>query len=335
MSPVTSGDAAGYTQPVGSSAAGARRLGVELPGKTAVDWAALTAIASVVSTVAFIATAVYVRGELKHMEKDRYLSITSGLFTIWQSREFMDAQLWLLHRLQESTWEEFTEAHRADYGEAAFQRVGSFYDRVGALVRLKLINDEEILATIGADAIAVWKKIEPLVREARRVENASLFDDFERLLPACYECYVPALGGVSISPPATGHVAEAGRMSVAALKRRLQHHQPTTILDVRQRDHVALDPRVLPGAQRIPPGEVATRYQELPRDTEVVVYCACPDDATSAQVATFLQQNGYHARALRGGFNAWRDAGGPMEAIPDPSLIELAASGPGERSRAH
>jgi len=30
-------------------------------------------------------------------------------------------------------------------------------------------------------------------------------------------------------------------------------------------------------------------------------------------VALFLQQHGYRARALSGGFNAWRDAGLPLE----------------------
>src|SRR5438105_1246759 len=163
------------------------------PGEPIMHWDAITAISSAVSMVAFIATAVFVAAELKDLEKSRYLQITSELFSAWQSREFMEAQLWVMHRLEETTWETFVAAHRADYGEQAFHRVGSFYDRVGTLVRLRLINEREILSTIGAYAIAVWHKIEPLVREARRIENSVLFDDFERLLPSCYECYVPNL----------------------------------------------------------------------------------------------------------------------------------------------
>src|SRR5437762_11857361 len=108
-------------------------------------WNAVTAISSLVSMVAFIVTAILVAGELKALEKSRYLQVTSELYATWQSQEFMAAQLWLMHRLEEATWEAFTGAHRADYGEQAFHRVGSFYDRVGTLVRLRLVDEQEIL----------------------------------------------------------------------------------------------------------------------------------------------------------------------------------------------
>jgi hypothetical protein len=236
-------------------------------------WDALTAIASVVSMIAFVATAIYVRGQLRALEKDRYLEITNQLFAIWQSREFMEAQLWLLHRLEETTWERFVEAHRADTGEEAFHRVGSFYDRVGTLVRLGFVNEKEILSTIGAYAIAVWQKVEPLVTEARRVENSVLFDDFERLLPACHECYVPALGrDAQVTPFSLAQPRD--RISVGGLQRRLSRGEPVTLLDVRHPVQHNRDPEMLPGARWIPPDEVEMRFAELPRDREVVAYCA-------------------------------------------------------------
>jgi hypothetical protein len=61
-------------------------------------WDEITAIASVVSMVAFVLTALYVRGELKAIEKDRYVNITNQMFAIWQNEAFMEAQLWLLYR---------------------------------------------------------------------------------------------------------------------------------------------------------------------------------------------------------------------------------------------
>jgi rhodanese-related sulfurtransferase len=36
-------------------------------------------------------------------------------------------------------------------------------------------------------------------------------------------------------------------------------------------------------------------------------------------VALFLQEHGYRARALTGGFDAWRNAGLPLVATPVPS----------------
>src|SRR5579871_2528200 len=112
-------------------------------------WQIVTAVATLVSTIAYIVTVMYIRAELKSLEKDRYLNVTGELFSIWQSGEFMESQLWLLHRLQETTWQAFIAAHRADTGEIAFHRVGSFYDRVGTLVKMGLVNEQEILSTLG------------------------------------------------------------------------------------------------------------------------------------------------------------------------------------------
>src|SRR5579871_2543967 len=192
----------------------------------------LTLIATLVSTVAYIVTALYIRAELKGLEKDRYLTATGELFAIFQSREFMEAQLWLLHRLQETDWESFVRAHRADTGELAFHRVGSFYDRVGVMVRMGLVNEKEILTTMGAYAIAVWQKIGPLVLEARRIENSALFADFERMLPACHECYVPNLNGAAQVNPFSLSQPIA-RIKPAEVKRRLDRGAALILLDVR------------------------------------------------------------------------------------------------------
>lgn len=240
-------------------------------------WDAITSIATTISMIAFILTALYVRAELKALEKDRYLAVTNELFSIWQSKEFMESQLWLLHRLQEATWSDFVRAHRADVGEAAFHRVGSFYDRVGTLVRLGLVNKDEILVTIGAHAIAVWQKIRGLVEEARRVEQSRLFADFERLLPSCLECYVPVLGPqgqvipFSLTQPGPRPVA---RISPQEVKERLDRGEPTTLLDVRRAEQVNLDPHTLPNALWLSPEDVANRLEDLPTDRHTIVYCA-------------------------------------------------------------
>ncbi len=237
-------------------------------------WDAITAISSVISMVAFVLTALYIRDQLKGQQRDRYLHVTSELFTNWQDREFMEAQLWLVHRLQEKEWRSFISTHRCDYGEIAFHRVGGFYDRVGTLVRLGFVNEQEILTTIGGHAIAVWNKIEPLVREARATENSELFRDFERMLPACHACYVPALSiGTPIAPFAVVQPADDIRIDIATLKRRIDRFEPVTILDVRQSAHVEQDRRSLPHAISIRPDEIETRYAELPDDRDVIAYC--------------------------------------------------------------
>ena len=236
-------------------------------------WDALGAISTAISMVAFILTALYVRDQVKGLEKDRYLHVTNDLFTTWQSREFMEAQLWLVHRMEETTWQRFIEAHRGDFGEIAFHRVGSFYDRVGTLARLGYIDEREILATMGGHAIAVWKKIEPLVREARRIEHSALFTDFERLLPACLSCYVPALSAVAqVAPFAIEQPIP--RLSPEGLKQRLDAGDDLVTLDVRRPTQVAEERRALPRAVLIPPDEVERRHGELLVGRDIVVYCA-------------------------------------------------------------
>lgn len=240
-------------------------------------WDAITSIATTISMIAFILTALYVRAELKALEKDRYLAVTNELFSIWQSKEFMESQLWLLHRLQEATWPDFVRTHRADVGEAAFHRVGAFYDRVGTLVRLGLVNKDEILVTIGAHAVAVWQKIHGLVEEARRVEQSRLFADFERLLPSCLECYVPVLGPqgqVIPFPLAQPGPRPVARINPQEVKERLDRGEPTTLLDVRQAAQVDRDPHTLPNALWLPPEDVAKRVDQLPSDRHTIVYCA-------------------------------------------------------------
>ncbi len=235
-------------------------------------WDAITSIATVISMVAFILTALYVRAELKALDKDRYLTVTHELFNIWQSKEFMEAQLWLLHRLKETNWPDFVSNHRADLGESAFHRVGSFYDRVGTLVRLGLVNKDEILVTIGPHAIAVWRKIRDLVEEVRRVEHSTLFADFERLLPSCHECYVPELGPEGRVAPFS--LRQPSRIALAEAKSRLDRGDPLAFVDVRRADEVKAEPRSLPNAVWLPPEDAAKRLEELRRDREILVYCA-------------------------------------------------------------
>lgn len=62
--------------------------------------------------------------------------------------------------------------------------------------------------------------------------------------------------------------------------------------------------------------EYATR-QKIPKDTWIIVFCACPADRTSVYTAGELQKAGWkRARALEGGWDAWQAAGLPTELKP-------------------
>ena len=157
------------------------------------DWQVAAEIATTVSTIAFAASAIVVVLQLRQAARERYFSVTAHLFEIWQSPEFQHDQLFILHKLSSSTWDDFIAEGRGERPDRAIHRVGSFYDRVGNLVRHGLIRRDDILPTIGGYAVAVWHRIEPLVKELRLRENALLFENFESLLPECHDCYVPGV----------------------------------------------------------------------------------------------------------------------------------------------
>ncbi len=164
------------------------------------DWQMAAEIATTVSTVAFGASAVVVVMQLRQAARERYFSVTSHLFEIWQSPDFQRDQLFLLHKLTNPTREEFCALGRGEDAERAVHRVGGYYDRVGNLVRHGLIRKDDILPTIGGYAVAVWHQIEPLVKELRLRENAVLFQNYESLLPECHERYMPGLQSSVVMP---------------------------------------------------------------------------------------------------------------------------------------
>ncbi|MBP6018574.1 MAG: DedA family protein/thiosulfate sulfurtransferase GlpE [Burkholderiaceae bacterium] len=98
------------------------------------------------------------------------------------------------------------------------------------------------------------------------------------------------------------------RISVDELYQLMQTGEAPAILDVRS--------VLLPGESRIPGAVMISVNDPLPEsldlkpEGEVIVYCACPNEASAAQVARQLIKLGYsHVRPLEGGIDAWVAAG--------------------------
>jgi membrane protein DedA with SNARE-associated domain/rhodanese-related sulfurtransferase len=88
---------------------------------------------------------------------------------------------------------------------------------------------------------------------------------------------------------------------------------PPFIVDLRHPLDYLPDPRVLPGAMRIGPNELTQHREVIPRDRDVILYCTCPSEETSAKVALQLHKLGvFRVRPLRGGFDGWKEAGYPL-----------------------
>jgi len=108
------------------------------------------------------------------------------------------------------------------------------------------------------------------------------------------------------------------RLEPAELKEMLDaaetnHTTPPFIVDLRHPLDYLPDPRVLPGALRIGPNELKQHSEIIPRDRDVILYCTCPSEETSAKLALQLHKLGiYRVRPLRGGFDGWKQAGYPL-----------------------
>lgn len=63
------------------------------------------------------------------------------------------------------------------------------------------------------------------------------------------------------------------RLTTESLKSRLDDGEPTTIIDLRQTFDYKLEPRIIPGAMRIPISEVSSRQAEIPTEYDIVLVC--------------------------------------------------------------
>lgn len=106
------------------------------------------------------------------------------------------------------------------------------------------------------------------------------------------------------------------RISVHELNDMMSRGQDPVVLDVRTAAHRRLDGRQIPGAHPVDLDALESTLERVPRDGEVVVYCACPNEATAAKVALKLRSRGFrHVRPLGGGIDAWASAGLAVERI--------------------
>jgi membrane protein DedA with SNARE-associated domain/rhodanese-related sulfurtransferase len=118
---------------------------------------------------------------------------------------------------------------------------------------------------------------------------------------------------------------EPGQLLDMIERARLDAAEPPFIIDLRHPLDVLTDPEVVPGALRIGPEELRLHRDEIPGDRDIVLYCTCPSEETSAKVAMELRRLGVsRVRPLRGGLQGWKDAGYPLEAVlvtPQTSVV--------------
>jgi membrane protein DedA with SNARE-associated domain/rhodanese-related sulfurtransferase len=109
----------------------------------------------------------------------------------------------------------------------------------------------------------------------------------------------------------------AARLEPQDLKKQLDAGEPVYIVDLRHPLELLADPFTLPGAHHFSPDALTARHLEISRDSDIVLYCTCPSEATAAKTAMILHKLGIErVRPLRGGFDEWKRLGFPMDPVP-------------------
>ena len=103
------------------------------------------------------------------------------------------------------------------------------------------------------------------------------------------------------------------------LKAKITSNHPVTIVDVRSSEGYAGSATTIKGAIHFKLRKLKSRLafpplKDLPKDREIVTYCACPNDQSSIAAAQILKANGFtRVRVLQGGWQEWLRANGPVE----------------------
>ena len=111
-------------------------------------------------------------------------------------------------------------------------------------------------------------------------------------------------------------------ITVEELKAKLAKNEAVTIVDLRAIDSFEQSADKIKGAIHMKARRLRYRlsfapFKELPRDREIVTYCACPNDEIAVRAVQVFQEAGFkRVRVLKGGWQAWLKAGGPVESNP-------------------
>jgi membrane protein DedA with SNARE-associated domain/rhodanese-related sulfurtransferase len=105
---------------------------------------------------------------------------------------------------------------------------------------------------------------------------------------------------------------QMARVSVASLAELLDRGERPLIVDVRSQ--VAREDGRIPGAIATLGDVLAPELIAHPKDALIIVYCACPNDASAVLAARKLLERGFrNVRPLAGGIDAWTAAGRGLE----------------------
>jgi rhodanese-related sulfurtransferase len=121
-------------------------------------------------------------------------------------------------------------------------------------------------------------------------------------------------------PEAQVKAPQIALITADELKAKLARNEPVAIIDVRATSNYAESETKIKGSIHVKLRRLKYRLgfsplKDIPRDREVVTYCACPADQSALSAAQVLLDFGFtRVRALKGGWYEWLKVNGQVEA---------------------
>jgi membrane protein DedA with SNARE-associated domain/rhodanese-related sulfurtransferase len=108
------------------------------------------------------------------------------------------------------------------------------------------------------------------------------------------------------------------RITPEELKGKIDAGEDVIIVDLRHALDFDAQPETIPGALHMDAAELEEAHEAIPRDREIVLFCACPNEVTAARLALLLRSKGItRIRPLAEGYEGWRSRGFPMSRPED------------------
>jgi rhodanese-related sulfurtransferase len=112
-----------------------------------------------------------------------------------------------------------------------------------------------------------------------------------------------------------------------ALHALMASEREVLVVDVRQPLDLLGDSVIIPGARWLAPEDVRANPSLLPKESDLVVYCTCPSDKTSRMILHRALAAGFlRVKFLKGGLDAWRAGGFPIEPYTEPFRLDSGRS---------
>lgn len=103
------------------------------------------------------------------------------------------------------------------------------------------------------------------------------------------------------------------RITPEELKEKMDAGEDVIVVDLRHALDFDANPETIPGALHIDAAELEEASVVIPRDREIILFCACPNEVTAAKAALMLRSKGItRIRPLAEGYEGWRSRGFPL-----------------------